>query len=332
MELTAVKGMLLDPDTRLLTLTGPGGTGKTRLAVQVAADLADLFEGGISFANLAPIADPRLVASAVAHAVGVRESSDHPLVKAISDHLRSLGPTLLLMDNFEQVSEAAVLVRELLDACPALKVLVTSRVVLHIYGEQEFPVPPLPLPAPDAGASPAVLMECASIALFVQRAAAGRPDFTLTSRNAAAVAAICRRLDGLPLAIELAAARVKILPPPELLARLERRLELLTGGARDLPERQQTLRGAIKWSYDLLTPAEQTLFRRLSLFAGGFTLEGAEAVCNTLRGPRRRPPRRRRLARRQQPARPASVRRRRAAVHHARDVQGVRPRAAARQR
>ena len=173
------------------------------------------------------------------------------------------------------------LVRELLDACPALKVLVTSRLVLHIYGEQEFPVPPLPLPAPDAVSAPATLMECASIALFVQRAAAGRPDFTLTAKNADAVVDICRRLDGLPLAIELAAARVKILPPAELLARIERRLELLTGGARDLPERQQTLRGAIKWSYDLLTPPEQKLFRRLSVFAGGCTLEGAEAVCNT---------------------------------------------------
>jgi predicted ATPase/serine/threonine protein kinase len=280
-ELAIVQGMLVDPGIRLLTLTGAGGTGKTRLAVQVAADLADLFDGGISFVNLAPIADPWLVASAVALAVGVRESGDRPLPTAIADHLRSRGPTLLLMDNFEQVSEAAALVRDLLDACPALKVLVTSRLVLHIYGEQEFPVPPLPLPALDAVSAPATLMECASIALFVQRAAAGRPDFTLTSKNAEAVVDICRRLDGLPLAIELAAARVKILPPAELLARIERRLELLTGGARDLPERQQTLRGAIKWSYDLLTPPEQTLFRRLSVFAGGCTLEGVEAVCNT---------------------------------------------------
>jgi predicted ATPase/serine/threonine protein kinase len=280
-ELATVKGMLLDPGVRLLTLTGPGGTGKTRLAVQVAVDLGPLFDGGVSFVNLAPIADPWLVASAVAFALGVRESGDHPLVAAIAEHLRNLGPTLLLMDNFEQVSDAASLVRELLDACPALKVLVTSRVVLHIYGEQEFPVPPLALPASEAVRSPAALMECASIALFVQRAAAGRPDFLLTSKNADAVVEICRRLDGLPLAIELAAARVKILPPGELLARIERRLELLTGGPRDLPERQQTLRAAIKWSYDLLTPAEQTLFRRLSVFAGGWTLEAAEAVCNT---------------------------------------------------
>jgi predicted ATPase/serine/threonine protein kinase len=280
-ELAGVKGMLLDPTARLMTLTGPGGTGKTRLAVQVAHDLADLFEGGVSFVNLAPIADSTLVASAVASALGVRESGDRPLPRAIAEHLCSRGATLLVLDNFEQVSDAAPIVRELLDSCPTLKVLVTSRVVLHIYGEQEFPVPPLALPEPDAASSPSALMECASIALFVQRAAATRPDFTLTTKNADAVVDVCRRLDGLPLAIELAAARVKILSPAELRSRLERRLELLTGGARDLPERQQTLRRAIKWSYDLLTPPEQTLFRRLSVFAGGCTLESIEAVCNT---------------------------------------------------
>ncbi len=318
-ELTAVKGILLDQNTRLLTLTGPGGTGKTRLAAQVAADFAEVFEGGAAFVNLSPIADPSLVASAVAQAIGARESADHALVAAITEHLRNSGSTLLVLDNFEQVCEAAGLVQELLDACPALKVLVTSRAVLHIYGEQEFPVPPLSLPE-RASSSPAELLEYASIALFVQRAAASRPDFALTVRNADAVAAICRRLDGLPLAIELAAARVKILPPAELLARLERGLEILTGGARDLPERQQTLRGAIKWSYDLLAPAEQRLFRRLSVFAGGCTLEAAEAVCDAsedlgidvlARGQR---------ARGQQPARPAFVRGRGAALPHARDV------------
>ena len=280
-ELASVKDMLLDPGVRLMTLTGPGGTGKTRLAIQVAGDLAHHFEGGVSFVNLAPIADPKLVASAVALALGVRESGDRPLVRGISQHLRGLGPTLLVMDNFEQVADAAALVRILLDACPALKVLVTSRIVLHIYGEQEFPVPPLALPSDDAASSPAGLMECASVALFAQRAAAVRPDFRLTVKNASDVVEICRRLDGLPLAIELAAARVKILPPGDLLARIERPLELLTGGARDLPERQQTLRRAIKWSYDLLTRAEQKLFRRLSVFAGGCTLEAVEAVCNT---------------------------------------------------
>ena len=277
-ELVSLKGVLLDPSVRLLTLTGPGGTGKTRLAIQVADDLVTMFEGGVSFVNLAPIAEPELVGSAVARALGVRESPDVPLVTAIGDHLRRLGPTLLLMDNFEQVTDAAAVVKELLDGCPALKVLATSRMVLHIYGEQEFPVPPLALPDADVEDSPAALMQYASVALFVQRAVAVRPDFALTRKNSAAVVEICRRLDGLPLAIELAAARVKILPPAELLARIERPLELLTGGARDLPERQQTLREAIKWSYDLLTAPEQKLFRRLSVFRGGCTLEAAEAV------------------------------------------------------
>jgi predicted ATPase/serine/threonine protein kinase len=284
-EIASVKEMLINSGVRLMTLTGPGGTGKTRLAIQVAEELVAHFNaqlgGGVSFVNLAPITDPTLVASAVARSLGVRESGDLPLVKAIAEHLRSFGRTLLLMDNFEQVSDAGALVKELLDACPELQVLVTSRLVLHIYGEQEFPVPPLPLPTPGALFSLSTLMECASIALFVQRATASRPDFALTPKNAGAVVEICRRLDGLPLAIELAAARVKILPPGELLTRIGRPLELLTGGARDLPERQQTLRQAIKWSYDLLTPSEQKLFRRLSVFAGGCTLEAAEAVCNT---------------------------------------------------
>ena len=280
-ELATVTGMLRDPATRLLTLTGPGGTGKTRLAVQVAADLADTLAGGVAFVNLAPIADPDLVPAAVASALGVRESGELLLMRAVITHLCGRGPSLLVLDNFEQITDAAAVVRELLDACPDLQILVTSRVVLHIYGEREFPVPPLDLPADETLSSPAALMECASIALFAQRAAAARPDFSLTTANAAAVVDICRRLDGLPLAIELAAARVKILPPTELRARLEHRLELLTGGARDLPQRQQTLRGTIKWSYDLLTPEEQKLFRRLSVFAGGCTLESIEAVCNT---------------------------------------------------
>ena len=285
-ERATVKDMLLQSGVRLLTLTGPGGTGKTRLAIQVAEDLVDHadapFGGGVSFVNLAPIADPTLVASAVARSLGVRESGDLPLMQALAEHLNRLGSTLLLMDNFEQVSDAAALVTELLDACPALKVLVTSRVALRIYGEQEFPVPPLPLPSPGALFSPSTLTAYPSVALFVQRAAAVRPDFALTPANAGAVVEICRRLDGLPLAIELAAARIKILPPGELLARIERPLELLTGGARDLPERQQTLRQTIKWSYDLLTPSEQKLFRRLSVFAGGCTLEAAEAVCDAV--------------------------------------------------
>jgi predicted ATPase/serine/threonine protein kinase len=280
-EVASVKDLLLSAGVRLLTLTGPGGTGKTRLAIQVAEELVDQFDG-VAFVNLAPIADAGLVASAVAGALGIRESGDLTLVKAIADHLRSLGRTLLVIDNFEQVSDAAPLVQELLDACPDLQALVTSRLVLRIYGEQEFPVPPLPLPTLGALFSPSTLMEYASVALFVQRAAAAKPDFALTSKNAAAVVEICRRLDGLPLAIELAAARIKILPPADLLTRIDRPLEVLTGGARDLPERQQTLRQTIKWSYDLLSSSEQKLFRRLSVFAGGCTLEGAEAVCNAL--------------------------------------------------
>jgi predicted ATPase/predicted Ser/Thr protein kinase len=280
-ERTRVKDLLLGAGVRLLTLTGPAGSGKTRLAIQVGEDVSPQFDGGVAFVDLAPISDPRLVASAVARSLGVRESGDLPLDKAIAEHLGSLGPSVLLIDNFEQVSDAADLVKDLLETCPALTVLVTSRLPLHIYGEQEFPVPPLPLPGAERHPSPATLMQYASVALFVERAAAGRPDFALTPDNADAVSEICRRLDGLPLAIELAAARVKILPPRDLLARIERPLEVLTGGARDLPERQQTLRQAIKWSYDLLAPAEQKLFRRLSVFSGGFTLDGAEAVCDT---------------------------------------------------
>jgi predicted ATPase len=279
-ELAAIEGLLLYSGTRLLTLTGPGGTGKTRLALRVATDLADRYNH-VSFVNLAPIDDATLVASAVAGSVGVRESGDLPLVTAIADRLRGLGAALLLLDNFEQVSEGAPLINELLNSCPALQVVVTSRVALHVYGEQEFPVPPLQLPVQGALFSPATLGEYASVALFVQRATSVRPDFVLSPSNAAAVVEICRRLDGLPLAIELAAARIKILPPADLLARIERPLELLTGGARDAPARQQTLRQTIKWSYDLLTPAEQRLFRRLSVFAGGCTLEAVEAVCDT---------------------------------------------------
>jgi serine/threonine protein kinase len=188
-ELASANDMLRDSRVRIVTLTGAAGTGKTRLAIQAAESLLAYFDGGVSFVNLAPIADPQLVASAVARSIGVRESADVPLVKAIADHLRGLGRTLLVMDNFEQVSEAAALVKELLDVCPELKVLATSRVVLHIYGEHEYPVPPLPLPE-DASAPPAALMECASVALFVQRAVAARRDFTLTPKSAAAVAEI----------------------------------------------------------------------------------------------------------------------------------------------
>ncbi len=279
-ELATLTRMLRDEGVRLLTLTGPGGTGKTRLAIQVAERLISVFDGGVTFTNLAPVGDPRLLAATVARTLGVRESGDVPLMDSIAQHLRGLGRTLLIFDNFEQITEAAPVVRALLDACPALQIFATSRVALHVSGEHEYPVPTLPLPAPGALFSPSTLVDYPSVALFVQRAMAVRPDFAITARNAEAIVEICRKVDGLPLAIELAAARVKILSPQDLLSRIARPLDLLTGGARDLPARQQTLREAIKWSYDLLSPPEQTLFRRLSVFAGGCTLEAAEAVCN----------------------------------------------------
>jgi predicted ATPase/serine/threonine protein kinase len=279
-ELEAAKNLLMQDDIRLITLTGPGGTGKTRLAVQLAEDAAEQFAGGVWFVGLASILDSALVVSAIAQALEVRASGNRPLVDDIKNHLRLSPRALLLLDNFEHLLAAAPVVTELLGASRALKILVTSRAALHIYGEQEFQVPPLALPDPRSLCPVELLTEYPAVALFVQRARAVKPSFALGEDNAAAVVEICTRLDGLPLAIELAAARVKVLTPPAILGRLESRLRLLTGGARDLPERQPTLRRAMDWSHELLTSEEQELFRRLAVFVGGFTLEAAEAVAN----------------------------------------------------
>jgi predicted ATPase len=281
-EVAAIQHLLLQEQVGLLTLTGPGGIGKTRLALQVAANLLDHFVDGAYFVALAPIRDPDLVSAAIAQTLGVREASGRSMQESLQEHLRD-KQLLLVLDNFEQILAAAPLVSALLNECRRLKVLVTSRATLHLYGEQEFPVPLLALP--DAKHLTATaLNEFAAIEPFCQRARAVKPDFVLTTDNAAAVAQICIGLDGLPLAIELAAARLKLFSPAALLSRLNQRLALLTGGPHDLPARQRTLRDEIAWSYDLLTPDEQTLFRRLCVFVGGFTLEAAKAVGNPSAG------------------------------------------------
>lgn len=273
---------------RLVTLTGPGGAGKTRLSLHLAATLAPSFADGIVFVPLAPLTESSLVMQEIATRLNVQDPDGARTREAVIAELESLD-LFMVLDNFEQVMDATPNVAELLAACPRLTVLATSRERLNLRGERELPVPPLPLPAPSDlseeydlhhGGARLVerVSESAAVRLFIDRATATKPNFELTADNAAAVAEICRRLDGLPLAIELAAARVRMLTPAAMLSRLDRRLDLLAGGARDLPSRQQTMRNTVAWSYDLLSPDEQRLFARLAIFSGGATTEAADAI------------------------------------------------------
>ncbi len=288
-EVSALRQLLQRVDVGLVTLTGAGGTGKTRLALHVAASLVEDFPDGVHLISLGPISNPDVVVSTVAGVLGVKESGDQPLLVNLRAYLRD-KQLLLLLDNVEHLLKATPLVADLLASCSSLTVLATSREVLHISGEHEFPVAPLALPAlrdlPDLD----TLSQTAAIALFVQRAQAVRPNFTLTTENASVIAEICIRLDGLPLALELAAARLRVLTPPALLARLSNRLQILTGGPRNLPARHQTLRDTLDWSHELLTTEEKQLFRRLAPFASGFTLAAAESVASEQRDARRTSP------------------------------------------
>ena len=269
---------LLTEDTvRLLTLTGPGGTGKTRLAQSVASDVHEHYPDGVCFVDLSPLSDPALVMPTIATIVGVHQIAGESLREALSGALRARW-LLLVLDNFEHLLGAASLVADLLTDCAHLTILVTSRAPLRLRAEREYPVPPLGLPPRQSPPSLEQVARSEAVRLFVDRAQAVQPDFALNNENVSAVGEICHRLDGLPLAIELAAARVRVLPPSALLARLERRLPLLGSGARDAPTRQRTLRDAIAWSYDLLDSAAQLMLQRLAVFVGGCTLEAAEAV------------------------------------------------------
>jgi predicted ATPase/class 3 adenylate cyclase len=277
-EVADVCALLRRQDVRLLTLTGAGGTGKTRLAIQVAAELLDDFKDGVWFVDLAPLDDPALLISVIMQTLGLKELGGQPPLEQLQAYLRNKH-LLILLDNFEQVVDAALYVAQLLAAAPQLKVLVSSRVVLHVRGEREYPVPALALPDHESISSLERLTQYEAVRLFIERAQAVRADFMVTNQNAPAVAEICYRLDGLPLAIELAAALVKLFTPSALLARLDRRLGVLTSNLRDLPARHQTLRATIDWSYNLLAEDEKKLFARMGVFIGSSSLEAAEAVC-----------------------------------------------------
>lgn len=282
-EIQALCTGLQRPEVRLVTLTGPGGVGKTRLGLQAAENLSADFADGACFIPLAPIRDSDLVVTAISRMLGINETGKRSPFDMLKSGLQE-KQVLLVLDNFEQVLSAAPILSDLLAACPRLKVLVTSRAALRIRGEHEFPVPPLALPDLAHLPEDKALSQYASVALFLERGQAVKADLQLTPTSTRIIAEICVRLEGLPLAIELAAARSKILPPPALLKRLEHRLAILTGGGKDVPERQQTLRNTLKWSYDLLTGEEQRLFRCLSVFAGGCTLEAIESIYSALYG------------------------------------------------
>jgi predicted ATPase/class 3 adenylate cyclase len=277
-EAELAQGLKLLESSRLLTLTGPGGTGKTRLSLQIAAEVSDQFKDGVFFVPLAPVSDPALVPATILQALGVQDAGTRSPQEVLVEYLAGRN-LLLVLDNFEQLLPAAPLVGELLKAAPAVKALTSSRAALRVYGEQEFPVPPLGVPRPTDTLTLEALSQFEAVQLFIERAVAVKPDFTVTNENAPAVAGLTALVDGLPLAVELAAARIRLLTPQAMLSRLEKHIGDLAGGARDLPERQQTLKGAIAWSYDLLDPGTRTLFARFAVFVRGASLEQLEVVC-----------------------------------------------------